>query len=81
VTLFDADPILAIVRFRTPAALDEVFDAIRRGGIGLVEVTADTPGALAAVRARRSPGRRSARGRSARSRTRARSPRRAPHSW
>jgi 2-dehydro-3-deoxyphosphogluconate aldolase/(4S)-4-hydroxy-2-oxoglutarate aldolase len=51
VTLFDADPILAIVRFRTPAALDEVFDAIRRGGIGLVEVTADTPGALAAVRA------------------------------
>jgi 2-dehydro-3-deoxyphosphogluconate aldolase/(4S)-4-hydroxy-2-oxoglutarate aldolase len=49
VTILDADPILAIVRFRDPAALDEVFDAIRRGGVGLVEVTADTPGALEAV--------------------------------
>jgi 2-dehydro-3-deoxyphosphogluconate aldolase/(4S)-4-hydroxy-2-oxoglutarate aldolase len=51
VTIFDADPLLAVVRFRTPAALVEVFDAIRRGGVGLVEVTADTPGALEAVRA------------------------------
>lgn len=50
-TIFDAHPILAIVRFRGSAALDEVFDAIRRGGVGLVEVTADTPGALEAVRA------------------------------
>jgi 2-dehydro-3-deoxyphosphogluconate aldolase / (4S)-4-hydroxy-2-oxoglutarate aldolase len=50
-TIFDAHPILAIVRFRGPAPLDEVFDAIRRGGVGLVEVTADTPGALEAVRA------------------------------
>lgn len=50
-TILDTHPILAIVRFRTPAALDEVFDAIRRGGIDLVEVTADTPGALGAVRA------------------------------
>lgn len=50
-TIFDDHPILAIVRFRGPAALDEVFDAIRRGGVGLVEVTADTPGALEAVRA------------------------------
>lgn len=50
-TILDAEPILAIVRYRDPAALDEVFDAIRRGGVGLVEVTADTPGALEAVRA------------------------------
>ena len=49
-TIFEAEPIVAIVRYRTPTALDEVFDAIRRGGIGLVEVTADTPGALEAVR-------------------------------
>jgi len=49
-TIFDTHPILAIVRFRGPAALDEVFDAIRRGGVGLVEVTSDTPGALQAVR-------------------------------
>ena len=48
--MFDENPILAVVRFRTQGALDEVFDAIRRGGIGLVEVTADTPGALGAVR-------------------------------
>jgi len=51
VTIFDTDRILAVVRFRTPAPLHEVFEAIRRGGIGAVEVTADTPGALAAVRA------------------------------
>jgi len=51
VTIFEADPILAVVRFRTPAPLHEVFEAIRRGGIGAVEVTADTPGALAATRA------------------------------
>lgn len=50
-TILDAEPILAIVRYRDHAALDEVFDAIRRGGVGLVEVTADTPGALEAVRA------------------------------
>jgi len=51
VTIFEAEPIVAIVRYRTPTALDEVFDAIRLGGIRLVEVTADTPGALEAVRA------------------------------
>lgn len=55
-TILDADPILAIARFRTRAALAEVFDAIRRGGIGLVEVTADTPGALEAVRAAAAAG-------------------------
>ena len=50
-TILDAEPILAIVRYPDHAALDKVFDAIRRGGVGLVEVTADTPGALEAVRA------------------------------
>jgi 2-dehydro-3-deoxyphosphogluconate aldolase / (4S)-4-hydroxy-2-oxoglutarate aldolase len=56
VTILEADPILAIVRYRDPAALDEVFDAIRRGGVGLIEVTADTPGALEAVRAAAASG-------------------------
>lgn len=55
-TLFEDEPIMAIVRFRTPSALEDVFDAIRRGGIGLVEVTADTPGALEAVRAAAASG-------------------------
>lgn len=55
-TTFETDPILAVVRFRTPAPLHEVFDAIRRGGIGLVEVAADTPGALEAVRAAAAAG-------------------------
>jgi 2-dehydro-3-deoxyphosphogluconate aldolase / (4S)-4-hydroxy-2-oxoglutarate aldolase len=56
VTIFDTDLILAVVRYRSPAALDEVFDAIRRGGVGLVEVTADTPGALEGVRAAAAAG-------------------------
>jgi 2-dehydro-3-deoxyphosphogluconate aldolase/(4S)-4-hydroxy-2-oxoglutarate aldolase len=51
VTILDGQSVLAIVRFRAPCDLATVFEAIRRGGIGLVEVTADTPGALEAVRA------------------------------
>ena len=51
VTILDGQSVLAIVRFRAPCDLAAVFGAIRRGGIGLVEVTADTPGALEAVRA------------------------------
>ena len=50
-TIFDGQPVLAIVRFRARCDLAAVFGAIRRGGIGLLEVTADTPGALDAVRA------------------------------
>lgn len=51
VTILDGQSVLAIVRFRAPCDLAAIFGAIRRGGIGLVEVTADTPGALEAVRA------------------------------
>jgi 2-dehydro-3-deoxyphosphogluconate aldolase / (4S)-4-hydroxy-2-oxoglutarate aldolase len=51
VTIFDDQRILAVVRFRARTDLEAVFGAIRAGGIGLVEVTADTPGALEAVRA------------------------------
>src|SRR5215510_274907 len=51
VTIFDGQPLLAILRFRKPTSLGEIIGAIRRGGIGLVEVTMDTPGALEAVAA------------------------------
>ena len=50
-TIFEAQPLLAIVRSREPSPLGEIVDALRRGGIGPVEVTAETPGALEAVRA------------------------------
>jgi 2-dehydro-3-deoxyphosphogluconate aldolase / (4S)-4-hydroxy-2-oxoglutarate aldolase len=50
-TLLDAQPLLAILRSRERCPIAEIVDAIRRGGIGLVEVTAETPGALDAVRA------------------------------
>jgi 2-dehydro-3-deoxyphosphogluconate aldolase/(4S)-4-hydroxy-2-oxoglutarate aldolase len=56
VTIFDAQEILAVVRFRAGADLEAVFGAIHAGGIGLVEVTADTPGALEAVRASAAAG-------------------------
>lgn len=38
------------MRFRDPCDLDAIVEAIRRGGIDLLEVTADTPGAIDAVR-------------------------------
>ena len=50
-TIFDGQPILAIVRIPRASPLGEIVGAIRRGGIGPVEVTAETPGALEAVRA------------------------------
>jgi 2-dehydro-3-deoxyphosphogluconate aldolase/(4S)-4-hydroxy-2-oxoglutarate aldolase len=49
-TIFDGEPLLAIVRSSDPCPLVEIVGAIRRGGIGPVEVTAETPGALEAVR-------------------------------
>jgi 2-dehydro-3-deoxyphosphogluconate aldolase / (4S)-4-hydroxy-2-oxoglutarate aldolase len=42
--------VLAIVRYHAPTDLEAVLEAVRRGGIELLEVTADTPGALDAVR-------------------------------
>ena len=47
--------LLGIVRFRDDGDVDGALGALVRGGIGLVEVTLDTPGALDAVeRGRRS---------------------------
>jgi 2-dehydro-3-deoxyphosphogluconate aldolase/(4S)-4-hydroxy-2-oxoglutarate aldolase len=42
--------ILAIVRFHEPAELDAIVAALIAGGIEMLEVTLDTPGALDAVR-------------------------------
>lgn len=55
--LFDAQPLLAILRSREPCPIGEIVDAIRRGGIDPVEVTAETPGAIDAVRAAADAGR------------------------
>lgn len=41
--------VLGIVRYRDAGDVDGALGALVRGGIGLVEVTLDTPGALAAV--------------------------------
>ena len=56
-TIFEGQPLLAIVRLREPSPIGEIVDALRRGGIGPVEVTAETPGALEAVRAAAAGGR------------------------
>src|SRR6186997_2178261 len=49
-TALDRGHILAIVRFYEPAELDPILAALTDGGIELLEVTLDTPGALDAVR-------------------------------
>jgi 2-dehydro-3-deoxyphosphogluconate aldolase/(4S)-4-hydroxy-2-oxoglutarate aldolase len=49
-TALDRGHILAIVRFHEPAELDPILAALTDGGIELLEVTLDTPGALDAVR-------------------------------
>lgn len=48
-TITDAGPLIAVVRYRAPAALDEVLDVLADAGVPLLEVTLDTPGALAAI--------------------------------
>lgn len=48
--------LLGIVRFRHPGDLDGALGALVRGGIELVEVTLDTPGALDAVERGRRAG-------------------------
>ncbi|MEZ0234537.1 MAG: bifunctional 4-hydroxy-2-oxoglutarate aldolase/2-dehydro-3-deoxy-phosphogluconate aldolase [Actinomycetota bacterium] len=53
---FEDDRVLAIVRYREPCDLGAVVDALRAGGIGAIEITADTPGALEAVAAAREAG-------------------------
>jgi 2-dehydro-3-deoxyphosphogluconate aldolase / (4S)-4-hydroxy-2-oxoglutarate aldolase len=49
--------VLAIVRYRVASDLDSVLDAARAGGIELLEVTVDTPGALGAVERQAARGR------------------------
>jgi 2-dehydro-3-deoxyphosphogluconate aldolase/(4S)-4-hydroxy-2-oxoglutarate aldolase len=46
---FDEHRLLAVVRFREACDLDAVLDVLRAAGVALLEVTADTPGALEAV--------------------------------
>jgi len=48
-TLLELSPLLGIVRFHEGGDVSGAVDALVRGGIELVEVTIDTPGALAAV--------------------------------
>src|SRR6266545_2742717 len=56
VSPFEADRVLAIVRYREPCDLGAVVDALRAGGLDAIEITADTPGALEAVAAAREAG-------------------------
>ena len=49
-TALDRGHILAIVRFHEPAELDPILAALMAGGVEMLEVTLDTPGALDAVR-------------------------------
>ncbi|HEX6331441.1 MAG TPA: bifunctional 4-hydroxy-2-oxoglutarate aldolase/2-dehydro-3-deoxy-phosphogluconate aldolase [Actinomycetota bacterium] len=46
----DGPPILSVIRYREPSDLDAAVAALREGGISLIEVTAETPGSLEAVR-------------------------------
>jgi 2-dehydro-3-deoxyphosphogluconate aldolase/(4S)-4-hydroxy-2-oxoglutarate aldolase len=48
-TVLDSSRLLGIVRFHDGGDVSGAVDALVRGGIELVEVTIDTPGALAAV--------------------------------
>ena len=56
--------LLGIVRYRDAGDVDGALGALVRGGIGLVEVTLDTPGALDVVERGAVPGGRSASARS-----------------
>lgn len=47
--MLDSSPLLGIVRFQNGGDVSGAVDALVLGGIELVEVTIDTPGALAAV--------------------------------
>ena len=57
-TVLEVGSLLGIVRFHEGGDVWGAMAALVRGGIELVEVTIDTPGALAAVAARRGGGER-----------------------
>jgi 2-dehydro-3-deoxyphosphogluconate aldolase/(4S)-4-hydroxy-2-oxoglutarate aldolase len=48
-SIVEAGPLLAIVRYRREGPLSDVVDALADAGARVVEVTLDTPGALAVV--------------------------------
>jgi 2-dehydro-3-deoxyphosphogluconate aldolase/(4S)-4-hydroxy-2-oxoglutarate aldolase len=48
-TILERGPVLGIIRYRSPADLRAVIGALAAGGIPLVEITVDTPGALDAI--------------------------------
>jgi 2-dehydro-3-deoxyphosphogluconate aldolase/(4S)-4-hydroxy-2-oxoglutarate aldolase len=56
-TVIGSSNLLAIVRFRSGGGLAATVEALDEGGISLVEVTIDTPGALEAVERAASVGR------------------------
>ena len=56
-SLITSSRLLGIVRFREPGDVDGVLAALAEGGIDLLEVTIDTPGALEAVSAAAGTGR------------------------
>jgi 2-dehydro-3-deoxyphosphogluconate aldolase/(4S)-4-hydroxy-2-oxoglutarate aldolase len=55
-TVLGSGPLLGIVRFHAGGDVSGAMEALVRGGIELVEVTIDTPGALAAVERAASDG-------------------------
>jgi 2-dehydro-3-deoxyphosphogluconate aldolase/(4S)-4-hydroxy-2-oxoglutarate aldolase len=56
-SLITSSRVLGIVRFREPGDMEGVLNAMAEGGIDLLEVTIDTPGAIEAVAASASIGR------------------------
>ena len=48
-SIVEAGPLIAIVRYRRTGDLTSVVDALTEAGVQLVEVTLDTPGALRAI--------------------------------
>ena len=48
-TILERGPVLGIIRYRSPSDLRGVIDALLAGGVPLVEITIDTPGALETV--------------------------------
>jgi 2-dehydro-3-deoxyphosphogluconate aldolase / (4S)-4-hydroxy-2-oxoglutarate aldolase len=57
VSVFDSSPLLAIIRFHDGGDVLGTVEALARGGVGLFEITIDTPGALDAVERTASSGR------------------------
>ncbi len=48
-TIIGAGTLIAIVRYRSAGGIDDVMDALAGAGVPVLEVTLDTPGALAAI--------------------------------